>query len=86
MNCRCDIESHGHMGVCNKKVGYKDSQMWESCDHIHIVKDEKGLIEDKIRNRCFCVKNRCCNACWEKEFKMAKGYLMQYLRVMKESA
>ena len=84
MNCRCDFESHGHRGVCNKEVSFKDSQMWESCDHDRNVTDSDGLIEEKIRGVCYCKTNRCCLECWEKEFKIASGFIKRYLRTIKE--
>ena len=82
MTCRCDIESHGHRWVCKKVVKYSDSKTWESCDHIEIIKNDKDEIENKLRNECFCPKNRCCLYCWDREFVMAKGYLLRYLRGM----
>ena len=85
MNCRCDFESHGHKNVCNKKVSFRDSQMWQSCSHDKNITDSNGLIEEKVRGVCYCVQNRCCLDCWEREVAIAKGSILRSLKIMNQN-
>ena len=85
MNCKCIENSHGHSGICNAEITFRDSSP------INYYKIEKKYGKDDSGNRIVMGKDivdadkeKCCDDCYDKTKHEAISALKIYKNIDKE--
>ena len=67
MNCKCKEDGHGHYGLCDAPVSFRDSIPMDYYKDKPIYGKNGVGAKSKIGVETIdCDKNRCCNDCYDK--------------------